>query len=72
MASQFWVGLLVSTVLWFVFDWLVGQVVHDEAAAFVWTSVLAITSGALVMLAWRLRAVRAGTHRKAGWGVKRK
>lgn len=67
------IGLLVSTVAWFLGDWLGGVLFPDDAvSAFILSWTFAVVGGALAMFAVRSRALRSGEYEKAKWGVRRK
>ncbi len=72
MKGLFWAGLVVSALLWFAANWLGVLFLTDDLARFAFTFAVAVTGGALVMLALRVRAVRTGRYEKARWGVKRR
>ena len=72
MKPLFWIGVLVSTVAWFLDDWLAGLLVPDDGTRFVLAFAFAVVGGGLVMLAARLRALKSGRYEKAAWGVRRK
>ena len=67
------IGLLVSTVAWFLGGWLGGALFpHDGVSAFILSWTFAVVGGALAMFAVRSRALRSGKYEKGAWGVRRK
>ncbi|MEK6985688.1 MAG: hypothetical protein AABX89_04830 [Candidatus Thermoplasmatota archaeon] len=72
MNHLFWVALVLSVILWFAADWVGGLFIQDELALFVFTFAVATTGGGLLMLMFRLRALRSGRYEKARWGVRKR
>jgi hypothetical protein len=69
----FWIGLLVSTVGWFVGDWIAGKLwPGDYAAGLVLGFVFAVIGGGLFMTMLRIRGLRSGRYEKTDWGVRKK
>jgi archaellum biogenesis protein FlaJ (TadC family) len=69
----FWIGLLVSTVLWAVGSWLSGILwPGDGVTAFIVGFIFAVIGGGVVMMMLKMRGLRSGRYEKASWGVRRR
>jgi hypothetical protein len=72
-SGMLWVGLLVSTVLWFLGDWAAGLLwPGDAVTGFVVGFVVAVVGGGVIMMMLRIRALRSGRYEKADWGIRKK
>jgi hypothetical protein len=72
-SAFFWIGLVVSSVLWFVGDWIAGVFwPGDGVTAFIVAFVFAVMGGGVVMMRLKMRGLRSGRYEKSDWGVRKK
>ncbi|MEA3137472.1 MAG: hypothetical protein QOC71_1753 [Thermoplasmata archaeon] len=73
MGAFFWIGLVVSTVLWALGSWLSGLLwPGDGVTAFIVGFVFAVMGGGVVMMTLKMRGLRSGRYEKTDWGVRKK
>jgi hypothetical protein len=73
VAGLFWIGLAVSTVFWFVGDWIGAKIWPDDGiSSFIFAFMFAVVGGAITMAFVRMRGLRSGHYEKAKWGVRKR